>query len=137
MGSKPYFINAYISYIKTDDNTVYPSCIKCKKKVIKDTQYYWCEACDETVDQPNFNYNLTTRLEDCTGNIYARFFGSQALQIMHPTTPKQFNIAWVGAQNDEKEFKELLHSKMYIPHNLMISAKQNSFGQNSRIDYYV
>lgn len=56
---------------------------------------------------------------------------------MHPTTPKQFNIARVSAQNDDKEFKELLHSKMYKQYNLMLSAKQSTYGQNSRVDYFV
>jgi replication factor A1 len=92
-----YNIIAYLSYIKSDENTVYPSCIKCNKKVVKDTQYYNCEKCSEVIENPTFNYSLTTRVEDPTGHLFLRIFSGQALQIMHPTTPKQFNIARVSS----------------------------------------
>lgn len=39
--------------------------------------------------------------------------------------------------NDEKELKDLIHSRLYTPHNFMIVAKNNTFGQNSRIDFVV
>lgn len=77
--SKVYFINAFLSFIKSDENTVYPSCLQCNKKVIKETSIYRCENCGITVDKPVFKFNLTTKLEDATGSIYARFLGNQAL----------------------------------------------------------
>jgi len=75
--SKAYFVNAYLSYIKTDDNTVYPACTGCKKKVVKDnTSTFICENCGISIDNPTWNFNLTTRIEDCTGTAYSRFLGS-------------------------------------------------------------
>ena len=79
LSSKPseaYFINAFLSFIKSDDNTVYPSCTACKKKVIKSSSgEFECQNCRQIIDNPPLNYNLTTKLEDGTGQIYARFFG--------------------------------------------------------------
>lgn len=105
--------------------------------MIKETSTYHCENCGIAVDNPNFNFNLTTKLEDCTGSAYAWFLGIQATNIMSPITPKQFQIAWVSSQNDDKELKDLIHSRLYTPHNLMIVAKQSTYAQNTRIDYVV
>ncbi len=89
--SAVYFVNAYLTYIKNDENTVYPSCTTCKKKVSKNSEsHYSCDNCSQVIDNPVLNYNLTTKLEDGTGQLYARFFGVQASQIMAPITPKQF-----------------------------------------------
>jgi replication factor A1 len=48
--SKVYFINGFISYIKSDDNTVYMACPGCKKKVQKDGDDYRCEKCNTSTN---------------------------------------------------------------------------------------
>lgn len=135
--SEVYFINAFLSYIKSDENTVYPSCLTCKKKVIKNSSnQFECTNCNQTVENPPLNYNLTTKLEDGTGQIYARFFGVQANQIMSPITPKQFQITQVQAKSgDDKNFKDMINNQLYKIQNLMIIAKTNN--QSQRIDYSV
>lgn len=56
---------------------------------------------------------------------------------MAPTTPSRFNIVRVSSKNDDKELKDLIHSRLYTLHNLMLVAKRNTFGANTRIDYVV
>lgn len=63
-----YQVNAFLSYIKSDENTVYAACTTCKKKVNKNTQnHFECTKCDQVVDNPTLCYNLTTKIEDGSG----------------------------------------------------------------------
>lgn len=132
--SKLYFVNGFISYIKSDDNTVYMACPESRNKVQKQGDDYYCEKCQKVVTDPNPTYMLTGKITDSTGSIFVKLYGDQAKQVMAPTTEQQYLVAKQASANDEKELKDLLSSKYYKNFTFMISAKQSQFS-TGRIDY--
>ena len=88
--SKFFEVSAQVTHIKTDDNTVFPSCPTCQKKVIQDGEDWSCENCDKRLSKPTWKYILTLKIEDCTNVIYVKCFGDKAQQIMGTTMPNEF-----------------------------------------------
>jgi len=86
-----YFINGSVTYIKSDERSVYDACPSCKKKVNReDETSFRCERCDMTTEKPVATYMLTAKIEDSSGALFVRFYNNQAPAIMGETTPKQF-----------------------------------------------
>ncbi|CAI0429542.1 unnamed protein product, partial [Linum tenue] len=78
-------VNGAVIYIKAD-NFYYTSCIgdgQCNKKVTKNGDgRWWCDLCDQSVDECDHRYILSLHIEDHTGLTWVTAFHESGEELM-------------------------------------------------------
>ena len=52
---------------------------------------------------------------------------------MTDTTPREYKMAKTASRSDDKQMKDLMHSKYYKPYQFMVVAKRSTY--SDRVDY--
>jgi len=66
-------VSGYVEKVLCDEMRMmyYLACPKCKKKVLQDGNKYRCEQCNKYNDTFDVKYNLTIKISDMSGGLFA------------------------------------------------------------------
>ncbi|KAK6950868.1 hypothetical protein Daesc_007396 [Daldinia eschscholtzii] len=134
-GQDYFNLKATIVYIK-QDNFAYPACSseQCNKKVVDQGDGTWrCEKCDISHPKPQYRYIMSVNVNDHTGQLWLSCFDDVGRVIMGMSADELMEIK----ENDEDRFPAIFEAANCTKLNFRCRAKQDTYGENTRVRYQV
>jgi len=135
-----FFANAYVTYMKQEDRSYYPACPNesCKKKVFEDSNKgYKCDTCQTTFQTVNITYVLSGKIEDCTDNVFASFYGEPGEKILGITAQELKN----RTENKDIKVKEsvtdLYRAAVFKKHGILLKGRHENYNGEQKLKYSV
>ncbi|EIN07090.1 replication factor-a protein [Punctularia strigosozonata HHB-11173 SS5] len=129
-----FFAQATVMHVR-GENIAYPACPKegCNKKVVQIPDGRWrCEKCDESYDAPEYRYIVSMAVADHTGQAWFQGFNDVGLAVFNNMSATELVQI---KERDEAKFNGILHKAGCQTFNFSCRAKQDTFGDSTRVRY--
>eukprot|EP00301_Raphidiophrys_heterophryoidea_P021947 c6220_g1_i1.p1 GENE.c6220_g1_i1~~c6220_g1_i1.p1 ORF type:complete len:492 (-),score=113.07 c6220_g1_i1:188-1495(-) len=129
---KPSLLQAKvtISMVNHKNKISYPSCPKCKKKVIDDEAGQWrCDKCATTLAEPIWRYLLSMQCKDHTTSQWVSLFDEVATLLLGKTASEMRDLQ----QFNEDEFENVFDRCAFTTHLISLRVKSEPYGDEQRL----
>ena len=123
-----FTIKATVLEFEHGSKNYYIGCKICKKKLIKKENDYYCPACETIVNDFIYNYILTLRVIDITGEHSLNLFGDIVTDLFGIDAKAYSDLI---ESNDVEKLKEINNKIEY--HCFIFSGKANMIRYGNRI----
>ncbi|CDH49356.1 replication factor-a protein 1 [Lichtheimia corymbifera JMRC:FSU:9682] len=126
-----FSVRATLAFIR-QENTSYPSCPECKKKLMQENDDSWrCEKCNKFYPQPQWRYILGATIEDSTASIFVNIFDELGAFLIGMSADEMQK----HKESDPESHNRFLKKAIFQTYNFKGRAKLESYNDNTRPRY--
>lgn len=123
-----FSVRATLAFIR-QENTSYPSCPECKKKLMQENDDSWrCEKCNKFYPQPQWRYILGATIEDSTASIFVNIFDELGAFLIGMSADEMQK----HKESDPESHNRFLKKAIFQTYNFKGRAKLESYNVSLR-----
>ncbi|XP_038716213.1 replication protein A 70 kDa DNA-binding subunit E-like [Tripterygium wilfordii] len=130
-------ITATVIFIKCD-NFCYTACpIKngdrvCSKKVTNNGDgKWWCDRCEQSVDECDYRYILQLQIQDHTGITWVTAFQECGEELLGTSAKDLYHLKFEN--QDDENFSKIIRRVMFTKYIFKLKVKEETFSDESRV----